>query len=402
MAVFTYAAKSLSGEERNGSKEAQDKFELAKSLREEGYVLISASEKKASGSFQMPSIFNRVSVAERMIFARNLSVMVAAGLPLARSLEILSQESKNKKFKEVLLAVASSIKGGTNFSESLAEFPKIFSSLFIAMVASGERTGKLEEALKLVAHQLKREYDLKRKIRGAMIYPAVIIMAMLGIGILMLIYVVPTLVSTFEELNVELPITTRIVISTSDFFANNLILGFSLILIFIFTVLAMARSPRGKRITDGVLLKIPVISGLVKKNNAARTCRTFGSLIGSGVEILEALAITHDVLQNHYYKNILNEAKRRVEKGEPVSKTFIENSKLYPSLVGEMMAIGEETGKLSEMLFRLAVFYENEVGQATKDLSTIIEPVLMIIIGVVVGFFALAMMQPLYGIVGSF
>ncbi|OGF82627.1 hypothetical protein A3B18_02660, partial [Candidatus Giovannonibacteria bacterium RIFCSPLOWO2_01_FULL_46_13] len=300
MAVFTYAAKSLSGEERNGSKEAQDKFELAKSLREEGYVLISASEKKASGSFQMPSIFNRVSVAERMIFARNLSVMVAAGLPLARSLEILSQESKNKKFKEVLLAVASSIKGGTNFSESLAEFPKIFSSLFIAMVASGERTGKLEEALKLVAHQLKREYDLKRKIRGAMIYPAVIIMAMLGIGILMLIYVVPTLVSTFEELNVELPITTRIVISTSDFFANNLILGFSLILIFIFTVLAMARSPRGKRITDGVLLKIPVISGLVKKNNAARTCRTFGSLIGSGVEILEALAITHDVLQNHY------------------------------------------------------------------------------------------------------
>ena len=402
MAVFTYAAKSLSGEERNGSKEAQDKFELAKSLREEGYVLISASEKKASGSFQMPSIFNRVSVAERMIFARNLSVMVAAGLPLARSLEILSQESKNKKFKEVLLAVASSIKGGTNFSESLAEFPKIFSSLFIAMVASGERTGKLEEALKLVAHQLKREYDLKRKIRGAMIYPAVIIMAMLGIGILMLIYVVPTLVSTFEELNVELPITTRIVISTSDFFANNLILGFSLILIFIFTVLAMARSPRGKRITDGVLLKIPVISGLVKKNNAARTCRTFGSLIGSGVEILEAVAITHDVLQNHYYKNILNEAKRRVEKGEPVSKTFIENSKLYPSLVGEMMAIGEETGKLSEMLFRLAVFYENEVGQATKDLSTIIEPVLMIIIGVVVGFFALAMMQPLYGIVGSF
>ena len=402
MAVFTYAAKSMSGEERNGSKEAQDKFELAKSLREEGYVLISASEKKASGSFQMPSIFNRVSVAERMIFARNLSVMVAAGLPLARSLEILSQESKNKKFKEVLLAVASSIKGGTNFSESLAEFPKIFSSLFTAMVASGERTGKLEEALKLVAHQLKREYDLKRKIRGAMIYPAVIIFAMMVIGILMLIFVVPTLISTFQELNIELPLTTRIVIGISNFFINNLILSIVLFLVFIFLIYSAVKNEKIKRFIDSVLLKIPVISSLVKKNNAARTCRTFGSLIGSGVEILEALAITHDVLQNHYYKNILNEAKRRVEKGEPVSKTFIENSKLYPSLVGEMMAIGEETGKLSEMLFRLAIFYEGEVGQATKDISTVIEPVLMIIVGVIVGLFAVSMIQPLYGIVGSF
>ena len=164
----------------------------------------------------------------------------------------------------------------------------------------------------------------------------------------------------------------------------------------------MLRSKAGKLFIDSLLLHIPVIAGLVKKNNAARTCRTFGSLIGSGVEILEALSITEEVIQNHKYKNILLEAKAHVEKGEPLSKTFIANSRLYPSLVGEMMAIGEETGKLSEMLFRLAIFYESEVGQATKDMSTIIEPVLMIIIGVVVGFFAVSMMQPLYNVVGSF
>jgi len=397
-----YAAKSMAGEEQKGSREAKDKFELAKSLRDEGYVLISAEEKKSRGAFVMPSFLGRVSVAERMIFARNLAVMVAAGLPLARSLEILSQESKNQKFKETLLAVAALIKKGTNFSEALKEFPSVFSSLFVAMTASGERTGKLEEALKLIAHQLKREYDLQRKIRGAMIYPAVIIFAMVGIGILMLIYVVPTLISTFQELNIELPLLTRIVIGISDFLINHLILGILLIITLILSVYSAARSKAGKSTIDAVILKIPVIAGLVRKNNAARTCRTLGSLVGSGVEILEALDITQNVLQNHYYKNILTEAKKSVEKGEPISKIFIANSKLYPSLVGEMMAIGEEIGKLSEMLFRLAVFYENEVGQATKDLSTIIEPALMIIIGAVVGLFAVSMIQPLYNIVGSF
>jgi len=175
-----------------------------------------------------------------------------------------------------------------------------------------------------------------------------------------------------------------------------------MILIFIFGIYFAAKSNRGHDFIDAVLLKVPVISGLVKRNNAARTCRTLGSLIGAGVDILDALEITQNVLQNHYYKTILKESRGIVEKGEPISKTFIQNSKYYPSLVGEMMAIGEETGKLSEMLHRLAVFYESEVGQATKDLSTIIEPALMVIIGAVVGLFAVSMIQPLYNIVGAF
>ena len=350
----------------------------------------------------MPSFFGKVSVAEKMILARNLSVMVAAGLPLARSLEILSQESKNQKLIDAVLTVASSIKKGSNFSESLKGFPKIFSPLFVSMVAAGEKSGKLEDALKLIAHQLKREYELKSKIRGAMVYPAVILFAMVGIGILMLVYVVPTLVATFQELNVALPLSTRVVIGISNFFLNNFILGILLIFASVFGIFAAVRSKGGRFFIDSLLLKIPVISGLVKKNNAARTCRTLGSLIGSGVDILEALGITRDVLQNHNYKIILDNAKNSVEKGEPLSKIFIASGNYYPSLVGEMMAIGEETGKVSEMLFRLAVFYENEVGQATKDLSTIIEPALMIIIGAVVGLFAVSMMQPLYSIVGSF
>lgn len=403
MAVYTYIAKNLAGEERKGSKDAKDKYDLSKSLREEGFTLIFADEEMATKKIpiQIP-ILSRISVAEKMLFARNLSVMISAGLPLSRSLEVLAEETKNLKFRKAILIIAGAIAKGSNFSESLREFPKIFSELFIAMVAAGEKTGKLEESLKIVAHQLKREYDLRRKIRGAMIYPFVILVAMFGIGILMMIFVVPTLVSTFKELNIELPLLTRIIIATSDFFVNYLILALILLAILIFLIITGAKTIRGKKLIDTILLKIPVISTLVKKNNAARTSRTLGSLIGSGVEILEALKVTEDVIQNHYFKNVLVSAREKVEKGGAISSAFLENQKLYPSLVGEMMAIGEETGKLSEMLARLAVFYEGEVGQSTKDLSTIIEPVLMIIIGAAVGFFALSMIQPLYGIVGSF
>src|SRR3989344_1190163 len=401
MAVYSYAAKSLAGEELKGSREAKDKFELAKSLREEGYVLISAEEAQAGLTLRLPSFLRRVSTAEKMIFARNLSVMIAAGLALARSFEVLARESHNHKFQETLLALAAAIKKGSNFSEALKSFPNIFPPLFQAMVAAGEKTGKLDESLKLIAHQLKREYDLKRKIRGALIYPAVILVAMFGIGILMLVYVVPTLVQTFKELNIKLPASTRLIINVSNFFLDNLILGAILLLIFFAALYFASRSERGHRFIDFALLKIPVIAGLVKKTNSARPCRTLGSLVGAGVEILDALAVTNGVLQNHYYREVVLSAQKSIEKGEPISKIFIQNSELYPSLVGEMMAVGEETGKLSEMLFRLAVFYENEVAQATKDLSTIIEPALMIIIGVVVGLFAFSMIQPLYSVVGT-
>ncbi|MBI2023972.1 type II secretion system F family protein [Candidatus Giovannonibacteria bacterium] len=402
MAVYSYLAKNLEGEERKGSKEAKDKYDLSKSLREEGFTLISAeTEGSKKISISIP-IFSRISVAEKMLFARNLSVMISAGLALSRSIEILSEETKNQRFKKTLLNVAASVSKGSNFSESLRNFPKIFSKLFVAMVSAGEKTGNMDGSLKLISHQLKREYDLRRKVRGAMIYPVVILIAMFIVGILMMIFIVPTLVSTFQELNMELPTLTKVVIFISNFLIHNLVIALLGFFIVIFSIYSAFQTERGKKILDAVLLKIPVISRLVKQNNAARTSRTLGSLIGSGVAILEALDITGDVIQNHYFKEVIKEAREKVEKGGAVSSAFVENAGLYPSLVGEMMAIGEETGKLSEMLFRLAVFYEGEVGQATKDMSTIIEPVLMIIIGAVVGLFALSMIQPLYGIVGNF
>ncbi len=402
MTTFSYEAKTLAGEELKGSREAHDKFELARSLRQEGYTLIKATEERSRFSFQLPSIFIRVPIAEKMIFARNLSVMVAAGLSLARGLEVLAAQTANRTFKDALLDLSASIRKGESFAQALDKHPRIFPELFRAMVRMGEKTGKLEGALKLISHQLKRDYNLRRRIRGALMYPTIIILAMAGVGILMLIYVVPTLVSTFQELNVPLPLSTQFIIGFSSFFVNHFIIFSFSVLALVIIIVMLLRSSRGRRIFDALFLKIPVLSELIRKSNSARTARTLGSLVGSGVEILESLRITEGVLQNHYYKEVLRGARKDIEKGGAISKIFIKNQHLYPLLVGEMIAVGEETGKLSEMLFRLAVFYEGEVAASTKDLSTIIEPVLMIIIGVVVGFFAISMIQPLYSVVGTF
>lgn len=402
MARFSFAAKSLAGEELDGEREAKDKYELAKILRQEGYVLIKAEEAKRKIEIRLPAFLGRVTVAEKMLFARNLAVMVSAGLSLARGLEVLSSETQNKMFKGALQDITDFIRKGGSFSEGLRRHPKIFSNLFVAMTEAGEKTGKLDDALKLISNQLKKEYDLRRKVRSALMYPAVIMIAMVGIGILMLVYVVPTLVATFEELGVSLPTSTRIIIAISSFLVSHVFLLLGALALVVAAGAFLVPHKKGKQALETALHYTPALSGLVRKINAARTCRTLGSLISAGVEILEALRITESVIQNHYYKEALTSAKDVVEKGEPISKIFLARPDLYPLLVGEMMEVGEETGKLSEMLFRLAVFYEGEIAAETKDLSTIIEPALMVIIGVAVGFFAVAMITPLYSVVGAF
>ncbi len=402
MTRFSFAAKSLAGEELDGEREAKDKYELAKVLRQEGYILTKAEEAKRKIEIRLPAFLGHVGIAEKMLFARNLAVMVSAGLSLARGLEVLSSETQNKAFKSSLTDIADFIRKGGSFSDGLRRHPKIFSNLFVAMVEAGEKTGKLDDALKLISKQLKKEYDLRRRVRSALMYPAIIMIAMAGIGVLMLIYVVPTLVATFEELGVALPTSTRVIIAISSFLVSHVFLSLGGLVLLGVAGAFLIKNAKGKRALEVILHYTPILSGLVRKINAARTCRTLGSLVGAGVEILEALRITESVIQNHYYKDVLASAKSVVEKGEPISKIFLARPDLYPLLVGEMMEVGEETGKLSEMLFRLAVFYEGEVSAETKDLSTVIEPALMVIIGIAVGFFAVAMIKPLYSVVGAF
>jgi type IV pilus assembly protein PilC len=248
---------------------------------------------------------------------------------------------------------------------------------------------------------MERSSTLRKKIKGAMIYPSIVLIVMVIIGVLMMIYVVPSITKTFASMNVELPLTTQILITTSDFMSNNALLVLVGGAAAIFGFLAFLRTRIGKRIFHYLVTRIPVIGLIVKEVNAARTARSLASLLRAGVDVINAVTITRDVVQNVYYKDVLTIAAERVEKGTPLSDVFVERVDLYPVLVGDMIAVGEETGQISHMLEELAQFYETEVDQKTKDLSTIIEPILMVVIGSTVGFFALAMIAPIYSISDS-
>ena len=266
------------------------------------------------------------------------------------------------------------------------------------MVNAGEESGNLPESLHIIGEQLTKSYELRRKIKGAMIYPAIVITLIIAIAILMMIFLVPTLSETFRELGGELPLSTQVIIWVSDFLVRYVF--FVLIALAATGMLCASffKTPIGKRYLSFALLKLPVISSITKQANAALTMRTLSSLISSGVSMVQALEITKKVLQNPFYTNVLERAEKEVQKGLPLSSVFQAEGKLYPVLVGEMIEVGEETGKLSEMLLKGAVFYEGEVDSITKNLSTVIEPALMIIIGIAVGFFAVAMIKPIYSL----
>ncbi|MCX6738712.1 MAG: type II secretion system F family protein [Candidatus Parcubacteria bacterium] len=403
MATFNYKAKTAEGRQVEGRTEAKDKADLVSVMREKGLTVIFAKEfSEKSFDFEKINLMvARVKLREKIVFTRNLSAMLSSGIALSRALEILTKQTQNLKFKKVINKVLSDIEGGESFSVSLKKHPSVFSSLFVSMMRAGEESGRLVEALDVVGKQLEQGYTLRKKIKSTMMYPSIVFFAMIVIAIIMFIYVVPTLTATFKEFNMELPLSTRIIMGISDFLVANTIATISFLVGIVIAFMLAIRTKIGMRVSDFVSLHIPIISNIVKQYNAAQTARTLSSLFSSGVSVVEALSITEDVMQNSYYKTVLSKAKDVIQKGIPLSTVFLENENIYPILVGEMMQVGEETGKLSEMLEKIAIFYEEEVSSVTKDLSTVIEPFLMLFIASAVGFFAISMITPMYTLTAS-
>ena len=290
------------------------------------------------------------------------------------------------------------MKKGSSFNEGLAQYPKVLSEIFIAMAKAGEESGSLAESLNVVALQMERSEELVRKIRGAMIYPCIVLTAVVVIGILMLIYVVPTLTATFKQLNVQLPLATRIITAVSNFMVGNIALVLGALVVLVVGGIAFVRSKRGSALVLWGALRMPVIGDLVRETYAARASRTLSSLLSSGVPVLDALSITKEVVHAGAFATVIEEAEVLVKKGELLSAAFAEHEKLYPILMSDMLTVGKETGKVGEMLEQIAEFYEADVAERTKDLSTIIEPVLTLLIGTVVGVFAVSMIAPIYSL----
>jgi type IV pilus assembly protein PilC len=402
MPRYLYTAQSLQGERQSGEMEATDIHHLSSQLKEKGFILISAEREglqKEESGIQLP--FGGVSLTEKMFFVRNLRVMTIAGLPLPKALEALTKQTKNEKFKSALLKIREKIARGKTLSSALADYPDIFSEIFQSMVKVGEESGTLDQVLETLNMQMEKEHNLRSKIRGAMIYPAVIICAMIGVGILMLVTVIPTLGETFEELGIELPATTKAIIGLANFMTTKwqfIIVGIA-ILVILFS--QGIKNEEIKKVIDKLMLKIPVFSQIVRNSSSAYMLRTLSSLIKAGTPLPRSLEITSGILGNYYFKNAIAEGAKRVRKGEKLSEVLRGYKNVYPSVVVQMMAVGEETGETSEILGKLADFFEEEVSNTTKNLASIIEPFLMLIIGAAIGFFAVSMIQPMYSMLGA-
>jgi len=402
--MFTYTGEDSSGKKIKNTVESEDRFGVYAVARAQGHTVSNIENasafdfKKLLNVDRINYMLSRVKTDELVMTTRNLGSMLTAGLTLSRALTVVERQSTNPRLKGVVTRIVERINQGDQFYEALKEFPEVFNDLYVAMVRAGEESGNLAESLQTLAVQMERSSTLMKKVKGAMIYPLIVMIVMVVIGILMMIYVMPQITGVFKGMDKDLPATTTFLIGMSDFLVEYTVLAIGGMIAGVVGFLYFLRTKWGKVSTSWIIPKLPVIGTLAKETNSARTARTLSSLLNSGVDVLQSIRITEEVLQNVFYKEILRDAAQRVEKGTALSETFIERKDLYPVLVGEMILVGEETGQIAGMLGELAVFYETEVERKTKDLSTIVEPILMVVIGGSVGFFALALIAPIYSI----
>lgn len=339
-----------------------------------------------------------ISHLDKLLFAKHLAMMIKAGLPLREGVATIQEQTRSRKFKRILSNVIKRLDNGEPLAESLAQHNKVFSDLFVNMIKTGEASGNLEKNLEYLAEQLEKSYILKRKVIAAMIYPAVILFSTFILGAALAIFILPKLIPLFKSLRVTLPLSTRILLLVTELIQNYglfVILG---IIVFFILALLFSRLKPVKTVNYYILLKLPVAGTISKNLNLSLFSRTLGTLIKSGVPIVEALDISADTLSNLIYKKEVKQVSLKVQNGKQVSTYLKTKPKLFSATFSRMVKVGEKTGNLEESLLYLADFYEKEVDNTTQKLSTILEPVLLIIIGLIVGFIAISIITPIYQI----
>ncbi len=347
------------------------------------------------------SIVFRVSLQEQGIFARHLAVMAKAGLPLLESLKILKKETTSRAMNKILDRLILDISNGQFLSASLDRFEGVFGKLFINIIRVGESTGILPENLNYLAEELKKKRELRRKVVGALIYPAVVLVATLGITGLLTVFIFPKILPIFSSLKVELPLTTRILIAISNGLTNYGPLIIGIFFAAIVAIWLLLRLELLRFYFHRTILVLPIFGKMAKGVNLSNFCRTLGLTLKSGVKVVEAITITAESLSNLVYKKQLMAMAAEVSRGEALSPHFAKHKHLFPAVLSQMVAVGENSGNLSETLLYLAEFYEGEVTDATKNLSNTMEPLLMVFMGLIVGFVAISIITPIYEVTQS-
>ncbi len=402
MSIFRYQARGSDGKIVTGLVEAPNQSIASRLLHDKQLFVVDLHENSELLIFSgFKNQMNKVGFNDIVNFTRQLSTMVTAGLSLPESLTILRSQTVNPVFANMLQEVEHQIVSGGTLADSLGKYPAYFPATFLALVKAGESSGTLDQVMNRLANIMESQREFKSKVSGAMIYPIIIAIGMIGVTFVMMTVVVPKLTDLYKDFNIDLPVSTKILMGVSGFFVHYwwvLIIG-----IFGCTELfrRWRKTPEGELIMDTIMLKLPLFGELQKKIILVEFTRTLGMLVASGIHILEGLRILKESLGNVLFRNAITEISKKVEKGFPLGETFAQYP-VFPPIVSQMMKVGEETGKLDDTLTKLSTYFESESEHLVKGLTTAIEPIIMVVLGVGVGFIVISVITPIYNLTSQF
>jgi len=399
MSVFNYTAADAQGKKITGSVDARSKEVAVSLIKQKGFYLLAISEKRNSVWDEVLN-FKGVSTSEIVGFTRQFSTMVSAGLPISNSLEVLVNQTENKQFKEALYDILKSVEGGLSLSASLARHPYIFNLTYQSLVGAGESSGSMDVILERLATRLEEERELESKFKGAMVYPVIVTIAMVAVFFGLMIFVIPKLADMYKNMNVELPPITQVMIAVSDFLVNNVILVLLAIGGAVLGIRYFLKSPQGSAMFSEVMFVMPVFGKINRLRDLDQFTSTLALLLSSAVPIVESLNIVSQVVNNNAYKVAAKDAAVQVEKGMLLSDYFKANP-VFPPLVAQMASVGQETGKMDEVLNKISKYFKSELDHLINGLSAALEPIILVVLGVMVGFLIVSIITPIYKITSS-
>lgn len=400
MQKFNYKVKNKEGKTVSGVVEAREPKQAAKILQEKGFLVISISPFKKSLATQIGSFSGRATTTDLVNFTRQLSTMVTAGLQITNSLDILESQAKPGMSK-VVGDIRRTVEGGGTLSGAMGKHPQVFDQIYVALVKAGEAAGSLDKVLSRLADNLEKRREFNRKIKGAMVYPIIVILAMVAVGTIMVLFVLPKMMSIYDEFQADLPMATKILLSISNFATEFWYLALILLIGLAFAGRLLSRNAQFKAQFDKITFNLPIIGKLKTEVMLTEFSRTLSLLVGAGVLIVEALNIVVDSFSSPLYRDAIERSIEKVEKGFSLA-TALAQEGIFPPILPQMIAVGEETGKIDEVLQKVSVYFEQEAEMAVKGLTTAIEPLIMIVLGVGVGFLVIAVIMPIYNLTSQF
>lgn len=399
MQKFAYKAKDENGETHSGLVEARDDKQAAKLLQARKLLVISLQAQRDTSVFEIKAL-QRIKMDDRVNFTRQLSTMITAGLSLTESLSILETQSK-PAMARVISEVLRGVEGGGNLADSMDKHPEAFDKVYVSLVRAGEAAGILDDVLNRLAQNLEKQRDFQGKVKGAMVYPVIVVSGMFVVGLIMIIFVIPRLTVLYDEFEAELPVVTKVLLGFSKFLSSFWWLALLMAVGAVFGMRALSRLPEFKKRKDDFLFRIPIFGKLRQAMMLTEFTRTLGLLVGSGILVVEALNIVKAALGSALYEKALDEAIHQVEKGSPLAVALAQ-TETFPALLPQMIAVGEETGKIDEVLGKISAYFEQQAEVLVKGLTTAIEPLIMIVLGVGVAFLVIAIIMPIYNLTSQF